>query len=311
MTYRLAGATAFPGFGKEPLGRLRAALRSALSDAGFVEVLGFGCTPPEAEIRALLADCGLAALLFPSSTARVDRGESGVGCAGVASLTPQGSIAYRIAGGIDDIAGIVRILAEAAEPWPLLPGPLSRNAAADSALPLVFVGPMASGKTTLGSLLARREGMAFIDLDDLVEARAGHPVDRIFEVEGEEGFRLRESEALEYALGEAGSKAGGRSTIIATGGGAVLAQRNRALLAGRARVVWLHGGASTLAARAAVDAASPGGRRPLLSGVDPLARLSALQKERLPFYASAADFLLPVEGRSACDLAEVLHDALF
>lgn len=331
MTYRLAGAAILPGFDKVILGRLETAFHAALPDAGFIGVLGLGpgfeaaagSRPAGVAVQALLADCGLAAILFPPlpSPAFLDAamrpagdaapGAAGPGCASFASLDPDGSIAYRVAGRPDDPEDLARALAKAARRWPVLPGPSPASSASDPSLPVVLVGPMASGKTTLASLLARRAGAAFIDLDSLVEARAGLPVSRIFGTEGEEGFRLRESEALEEALDKASPKAGSAGAVIATGGGAVLPERNRALLAARARVVWLHADPAVLAARAAVDEAAPAPRRPLLSGVDPLARLSALQRERLPFYASVASFLLPVEGRKADILAEVLHDALF
>ena len=348
MTYRLAGALALPGHDREFLRQVALSLRTALPDAGFIQVLGLGgearpeaapceAGPGEAALKSLLADCGFAALLLPASASQEGRGAAVAGPdsprgdaapagARLASLASDGFIAYRAVVRSDGAEGPARALAEAVGPWPVLPGPLPRSAAGEPSWPIVLVGPMASGKTSLGTLLARRAGAEFIDLDALVEARAGLSVARIFESEGEAGFRLRESAALEEAMDRAMPGPGLPGAVIATGGGAVLAERNRALLAARARVVWLHAGASVLAARAAAEEAlqgprrgidpgprrgiDPGPRRPLLSCADPLARLSALQRERLPFYASVASFLLPVEGRAADVLAEVLHDAL-
>lgn len=348
MTYRLAGALALPGHDREFLRQVALSLRTAWPDAGFIQVLGLGggarpeagpceAGPCEAGLKSLLADCGFAALLLPASASQEGRGAAVAGPdsprgdaapagARLASLASDGFIAYRAVVRSDGAEGPARALAEAARPWPALPGPLPRSAAGEPSWPIVLVGPMASGKTSLGTLLARRAGAEFIDLDALVEARAGLSVARIFESEGEAGFRLRESAALEEAMDRAMPGPGLPGAVIATGGGAVLAERNRALLAARARVVWLHAGASVLAARAAAEEAlqgprrgidpvprsglDPGPRRPLLSCADPLARLSALQRERLPFYASVASFLLPVEGRAADVLAEVLHDAL-
>ena len=353
MTYRLAGALALPGHDREFLRQVALSLRTALPDAGFIQVLGLGgearpeaapceaapceAGPGEAALKSLLADCGFAALLLPASASQEGRGAAVAGPdsprgdaapagARLASLASDGSVAYRAVVRSDGAEGPARALAEAARPWPALPGPLPRSAAGEPSWPIVLVGPMASGKTSLGTLLARRAGAEFIDLDALVEARAGLSVARIFESEGEAGFRLRESAALEEAMDRAMPGPGLPGAVIATGGGAVLAERNRALLAARARVVWLHAGASVLAARAAAEEAlqgprrgidpgprrgiDPGPRRPLLSCADPLARLSALQRERLPFYASVASVLLPVEGRAADVLAEVLHDAL-
>src|SRR5258706_16185807 len=88
---------------------------------------------------------------------------------------------------------------------------------------LVLVGPMGAGKTTLGRRLARYFGLEFVDLDEEIERRTGAPVTLIFELEGEEGFRARESAALADMLA-------GDARALATGGGSVLVAGNRTLM---------------------------------------------------------------------------------
>lgn len=88
---------------------------------------------------------------------------------------------------------------------------------------IVLVGMMGAGKTTVGKELARRWKYRFVDCDHEIEARTGVKIPTIFEIEGEEGFRRRESQTLDELTVETG-------LVLATGGGAVLRPANRALL---------------------------------------------------------------------------------
>ncbi|MBL8273498.1 MAG: shikimate kinase, partial [Xanthomonadales bacterium] len=131
--------------------------------------------------------------------------------------------------------------------------------------PNVFlVGPMGAGKSTIGRRLARHFGLAFIDLDDELEARTGASVKLIFELEGEAGFRARES-ALLAELAQADGR------LLATGGGTVLDAGNRALLRSRGFVVWLRASVAQQLRRLERDR-----KRPLLGGPDRRARLEQL-----------------------------------
>ena len=94
------------------------------------------------------------------------------------------------------------------------------------ALRLFLVGPMGSGKSTVGKHLADLLGLTFIDSDDEIERRAGADIPWIFDVEGEAGFRRRESAVLEELAQR-------NETVIATGGGAILAEQNRELMVAR------------------------------------------------------------------------------
>ena len=97
---------------------------------------------------------------------------------------------------------------------------------------IAIVGLPASGKTSIGSALARRLGLPFVDLDEQIVAAEGRSIAEIFKVEGEASFRQLESVFLNKAT--SGSKA-----VVSTGGGCVLSSGNRSLLRERCTVVWL------------------------------------------------------------------------
>ena len=99
--------------------------------------------------------------------------------------------------------------------------------------PVFMVGPMGSGKSTVGRCLAGLLGYSFIDSDIEIESRAGADIPWIFDVEGEAGFRRREASVL-------ADLACHRHVVIATGGGAILAEENRQLLADRGIVIFLN-----------------------------------------------------------------------
>ena len=109
--------------------------------------------------------------------------------------------------------------------------------------PIFLVGFMASGKTTVGKVVASRIGWAFADIDDLVTKAAGLSVAEIFAAEGEEGFRRRESDAIREAAART-------RAVVATGGGAVCREENLALMLAAGRVVALAVSAEEAVARA-------------------------------------------------------------
>lgn len=152
------------------------------------------------------------------------------------------------------------------------------------------------GKTFLGRRAAARLGVAFFDLDGLVELRAGKTIAQIWGDEGEAAFRARESEALRSLDKETG--------IRSTGGGAVLAEGNRKILAEASMVVWLRAGPETLAERVGDPE-----DRPLLSGGCPSKTLSSLLDARRDLYESVATHQVDTEAldaESATDrLAEI------
>lgn len=150
---------------------------------------------------------------------------------------------------------------------------------------LVFLtGFMASGKSTVGRRLAASLGVEFVDLDAEIEDGAGMSVAEIFRCEGESAFRARETAVLAAA-----SQLG--SAVVATGGGVVLAEENRAFLA-RGTTVWLNPSLDILKARLA---ASNQRDRPLAA-----ADLESLWRRRLPLY-KLADFEVPVAQGETVD----------
>src|SRR4051812_22202159 len=103
---------------------------------------------------------------------------------------------------------------------------------ADDDAPIFLIGFMASGKTTVGRLLAERLDWAFVDLDKVIEDAAGKTVAEIFKAEGEAGFRKRETGALSEVAER-------RKTVVATGGGAPCHEENIQKMLGSGRVLWL------------------------------------------------------------------------
>src|SRR5690606_24631089 len=142
--------------------------------------------------------------------------------------------------------------------------------------PIVLVGMMGAGKTTIGRHLAKALNREFVDLDLALEARCGVPVAVIFEIEGEEGFRRRESQLLDLYSQRQG-------IVLATGGGAVLAQQNRRVLKERGLTVYLRATADELYQRVARDR-----QRPLLQTDAPRARVAELLTQRAPLYQEVA-----------------------
>lgn len=163
---------------------------------------------------------------------------------------------------------------------------------------IFLVGMMGAGKTTIGRSLAERLGREFVDTDRVLVERTGVPVRTIFEIEGEAGFRKRESAVLaELAAGD--------GQVIATGGGAVLAAENRALMRERGTVVYLRARLESLWERTRRDT-----NRPLLATPDPRATLAEILAERDPLYREAAHVIVDTGAQSAGTLVARLLAAL-
>jgi len=163
---------------------------------------------------------------------------------------------------------------------------------------LFLVGMMGAGKTTVGRLLARRLKLRFVDSDHEIERRCGVKVPTIFDIEGEAGFRLREAQTLAELTALEG-------IVLATGGGAVLAEDNRRRLATRGTVIYLSARPEDLFERVRQDR-----NRPLLAGDDPLGRLRELYRERDPLYREVADVVIDTGRQSVQVLARALLEQL-
>ena len=139
----------------------------------------------------------------------------------------------------------------------------------------------------MGRALSRRLGLTFHDSDHEVESRTGVRVPIIFEIEGEAGFRRRESEAIERLTAQS-------NIVLATGGGAVLDPRSREYLKDRGFVIYLHAAPRELWRRTRHDRS-----RPLLQGGDPKGRLEELYARRDPMYRETADLVVETGRQSA------------
>jgi shikimate kinase len=163
---------------------------------------------------------------------------------------------------------------------------------------IYLIGMMGAGKTTLGRSLAARLGREFLDTDRVLVERTGVPVATIFEIEGEEGFRRRESAVL-------AELATGGSRVIATGGGVVLSEENRSVMRASGTVVYLRARLESLWERTRHDAS-----RPLLATPDPKGRLGELLTEREPLYRDAAHVVVDTGAQSAATLVNRVVAAL-
>lgn len=160
---------------------------------------------------------------------------------------------------------------------------------------VVLVGLMGAGKTTVGKILASRLGWNFFDSDRIVEQKTGVSIPVIFDLEGEAGFRRRESQALGELLAR-------DEIVLATGGGIVLRPENREVLRGAGLVVYIEVAPELLYARTRHDR-----NRPLLQVADPLGRLRQLLAERDPFYREVAGLVIDGNRHNARQIAQVVE----
>jgi shikimate kinase len=151
---------------------------------------------------------------------------------------------------------------------------------------LFIIGPTGAGKTSIGRRLAAHYGLPFVDLDQEIERHCGVDVSTVFEIEGEAGFRQRESMLLDEHSQRPG-------VLLATGAGAVLAAHNRLHLGERGYVVWLQTSIEQQLERLERDH-----RRPLLAVPNRHERLHAMALVREPLYQALADLTVPGEHGS-------------
>ncbi len=157
---------------------------------------------------------------------------------------------------------------------------------------------MGVGKTTVGRALARQAGLDFVDCDVELEQRTGVTISTIFEIEGEDGFRRRESELLRELLSR-------QRSVIATGGGVVTREENRALLRGAGIVVYLLAPVARLVRRTRNSK-----HRPLLVGGNLEQTIGQLMEVRDPLYREVADLVIRVDDRSPQSLARRIHESI-
>lgn len=164
--------------------------------------------------------------------------------------------------------------------------------------PLVLIGMMGSGKSTVGKRLANALSVPFTDTDAEIEARAARTIAEIFATDGEPAFRATEASVVAELV------ATDHPSVVSTGGGAVLDPTTRALLHDRATVVWLRASPAMLAHRIAPD-----GARPLLAN-DPGTTLHQLAAEREPLYRETAHHVVDVDHVARRVVVERILEAL-
>ena len=161
---------------------------------------------------------------------------------------------------------------------------------------IVLVGFMGTGKTSVANQLARLSAMPLLDMDTMIEARAGKPITRIFAEEGEPAFRK-----IEHAL--AAELATPSGSIISTGGGIVLNQDNIRLLSEGGLVVCLQASIDEILRRVQHDTT-----RPLLQGLDRRAKVAALLDARAHLYRTIP-YQIHTDGRTIADIADEIITA--
>ncbi|MFJ3228765.1 shikimate kinase [Streptomyces sp. NPDC086783] len=161
---------------------------------------------------------------------------------------------------------------------------------------VVLVGPMGVGKSTVGALLAGRLGCGYRDTDDDIVAAEGRTVADIFVDEGEAAFRAVEKRAVHRALAE-------HDGVLALGGGAILDEETRTLLAGH-RVVYLSMDVEEAVQRTGLNTA-----RPLLA-VNPRRQWRELMEARRHLYTEVAGAVIATDGRTPEEVAQAVLDAL-
>ncbi|ENO93887.1 shikimate kinase [Thauera sp. 28] len=163
---------------------------------------------------------------------------------------------------------------------------------------LILIGMMGAGKTTVGKELARRRKLRFADCDHEIVARTGVTIPTIFEIEGETGFRRRETQMMDELTLEP-------DIVIATGGGVVIAPENRALMRERGVVVYLNVPPQILYERTRHDR-----NRPLLQVENPRQRIDELYRQRDPLYREVAHIIVDGGRTNPGTMVRLIEDAL-
>lgn len=163
---------------------------------------------------------------------------------------------------------------------------------------LILIGPMGSGKSTVGKRLAARLGKQFFDCDQQLVQHLNVDIGTIFDIEGEHGFRQREHDMLKLLCAKS-------NVVIATGGGCVLRADNRELLQAAGVVIYLR-----ITPQRQLSRLSRDKTRPLLQAPDRAARLQKMASEREPLYAAIADVIVDSGDHSVAKMAAIVQHQL-
>jgi shikimate kinase len=163
---------------------------------------------------------------------------------------------------------------------------------------IILIGPMGAGKTTIGRQLAKRLSKEFYDSDHEIEKHTGADIPLIFELEGEAGFRKRESSVLEELVSY-------KNIVLSTGGGSVLDPDNRKLFSDNGIIIYLKSTAEKLNKRIADDK-----RRPLLQADDRLNQIRKILDEREPIYLSLANEVIETQDLSIKQITQKILELI-
>ena len=163
---------------------------------------------------------------------------------------------------------------------------------------IYLVGPMGVGKSTIGSSLAKVGSKLFYDSDTEIEKATGVDIPYIFDEEGEDGFRKRESKSIEQLCQKKG-------IVMATGGGAVISERNRRLLMNTGIVIYL-----TAPVESLLDRTKKNKNRPLLQCHNPKEKIEQLLKQRDYLYREVADYQIDTYGKGVQQITSEIFDLL-
>jgi shikimate kinase len=175
---------------------------------------------------------------------------------------------------------------------------VAENVVKDNTNNIFFIGLMGAGKTTIGKLLAKHLGKTFYDTDHEIEKRTGVKIPVIFELEGEAGFRKRETSVIQDLTKL-------NNIVMATGGGAVIAEENRALLQNNGTVIYLRANVNDLWHRTRNDK-----HRPLLQNVNIRAKLEQLYAERNPLYTQTATLIFDTGNQPIANILNQIEKLL-
>jgi shikimate kinase len=163
---------------------------------------------------------------------------------------------------------------------------------------IFLIGPTGAGKSTIGKLLAKELKLNFYDSDQEIAKKAGADIPWIFDVEGEQGFRQREEQAINELTALP-------NIVLATGGGAVLSANNRAMLAARGNVIYLQVSLAQQYQRVEYSQ-----DRPLLKGADLQKALLNMRAQRDPWYQQLADIIVATDQVSTRAIVEAILNKL-
>ena len=163
-------------------------------------------------------------------------------------------------------------------------------------MPNIFLtGYRATGKTSVAQLVAEQLGLEAIDADVFLESEARMTIAEIFEAEGEQGFRERESSVV-HQLAQRDE------LVVALGGGAIVREENRRAIQGRGVTVWLTASPEIIFERMSTDPLT-GQRRPNLTATGGLQEIQQLLEQRNPLYQEVADFSVDTEQMTPAEVA--------